>query len=149
MLARVLWLQGFTEQAVRHARAAVAEADASGHVLSRCYALAEAACPIYLATGDLAEATRTIGLLGTLSYDHGLGFWRQWSRCLEGALLIEQGDPAGGVEVLDAALEAYRTTGWAMRFPAFLGACATGLGMSGEIERGLALDRRRPGTCRP
>ena len=35
-LARVLWLQGFAEQAVRTAEMSVEEAQATGHALSLC-----------------------------------------------------------------------------------------------------------------
>jgi hypothetical protein len=43
-LARVLWLQGFSDQAVRTAEISIAEAQATGHAASLCYALALAAC---------------------------------------------------------------------------------------------------------
>ena len=53
-LARVLWLQGFPDQAVRTAETSIGEAQATGHAMSLCYALALAACPIALWTGNLA-----------------------------------------------------------------------------------------------
>ena len=42
-LARVLWLQGFSDQALRAAETSLGEA--TGHDYSVCYALAFAACP--------------------------------------------------------------------------------------------------------
>ena len=46
LLARILWLQGFPDQASSTARLAVDEAEATGHALSLCHALAQAACPV-------------------------------------------------------------------------------------------------------
>jgi predicted ATPase/DNA-binding winged helix-turn-helix (wHTH) protein len=45
-LARVLWLQGFADQAVRMAEQSLREADATGHAVSQCFVLAIASCPI-------------------------------------------------------------------------------------------------------
>jgi hypothetical protein len=55
-LARVLSLQGFSDQAVRTAEMSIAEAQATGHAMSLCYALSLAACPIALWVGNLAAA---------------------------------------------------------------------------------------------
>ena len=43
-LARVLWVQGLPDQAVRTAEMSIGEAQATGHTLSLCYALAFGAC---------------------------------------------------------------------------------------------------------
>jgi len=56
-LARILWLQGFPDRAVRSAEESVEAAQASGDVLSLCNALVQAACPV---VGDLASAERYI-----------------------------------------------------------------------------------------
>ena len=74
-LARVLWLQGFPDQAVSMAEASLAEAQATGHALSLSYALALAACPIALWVGDLDAAARYTGRLVDLSREHSLLHW--------------------------------------------------------------------------
>src|SRR5207244_1785493 len=71
-LARVMGLQGFSDQAVRTAEISVAEAQATGHALSLCYALALAACPIALWVGDFATAAHYTGMLVDLSREHSL-----------------------------------------------------------------------------
>ena len=43
-LSRILWLQGFPDQAIRTAERCVADARASNHVVSLCYVLAHSAC---------------------------------------------------------------------------------------------------------
>lgn len=139
MLARVLWLQGFVNQALSQAQESVFEAEASGHTLSQCYALAEAACPVALMTGNLEVAARSVARLLDLARRHRLGFWSNWGRCLEGTLLIERGDPETGLPLMYAGLDAFRAGGWAMRFPVFLGTVANGLAKTGQAAQGLAL----------
>ncbi|HXO90042.1 MAG TPA: hypothetical protein VN849_04560, partial [Stellaceae bacterium] len=55
VLARILWLQGFPDQARRTAQRTVDDARALNHAASLCLALHEAACPVALFTGDLAQ----------------------------------------------------------------------------------------------
>ena len=62
-LARILWLQGFPDQAMRTAHRSVEEARASGQVISLCNTLGQAACPVALFTGDLATAERFVAML--------------------------------------------------------------------------------------
>ena len=74
-LARVLWLQGFPDQAVRTAEMSIEEAQATGHAMSLCYALALAACPIALWVGNLAAAAHYTGMLLDHSRKHDLPLW--------------------------------------------------------------------------
>jgi predicted ATPase/DNA-binding winged helix-turn-helix (wHTH) protein len=62
-LARVLWLQGFPDQAMRAAESSIEDARAANHVTSLCHALALAACPIALLVGDLAGVEHYAGML--------------------------------------------------------------------------------------
>jgi hypothetical protein len=59
-LARILWLQGFPDQAVRTAESSIEDARATNHAISLCYALALAASPIALWVGDLAAAEHCV-----------------------------------------------------------------------------------------
>jgi len=60
---------------VRTAEISVAEAQATGHALSLCYAIALAACPLALWVGDLATAAHYTGMLVDLSREHSLPQW--------------------------------------------------------------------------
>jgi predicted ATPase len=71
-LARVLWLQGFSDQAVRAAEIHIEEAQATGDARSLCMALAFAACPIALWVGNLAAAAHHTRRLLDLSKKHRL-----------------------------------------------------------------------------
>jgi predicted ATPase/DNA-binding winged helix-turn-helix (wHTH) protein len=138
VLARVLWVQGFPEQATSVARANLDEAIAGGHRLSICYALAEAACPVVLMSGELALAEQSIATLIDLATSRALTFWGSWGRCLEGALLIRRGAPKNGSRILRAAIDALSEMGWALRVPDFLGILAEGLADSGQMAEAAA-----------
>jgi hypothetical protein len=83
-LARLLWLQGFSDQAVPTAEMSIGEAQATGHAFSVCYALAWAACPIALWVGNLAAAVHYAGVVLDHSRKHGLAsLWRGWFKVSE------------------------------------------------------------------
>ena len=63
LLARILWLQGFLDQAVLAAQGALEEAEVSDHTMSLYGILADAACPIALLSGDLVTADRYVRML--------------------------------------------------------------------------------------
>ena len=137
ILAHALWLQGFPEQAVRTAQSSVEGARASDHALSLCNALAQAACPIALFTGDLAAAEQYVGMLSEHAERHALAVWQIWARCLNGALLTGRGDIDAGLPLLRAALDDLQRTGYVLRYTGFLGVLAEGLGRAGEVPDGL------------
>jgi predicted ATPase/DNA-binding winged helix-turn-helix (wHTH) protein len=97
LMARILWLQGFPEQAVAAARQAVDAALGTKHVLSLGYALCMAGCPVALWTGDLSEARRCTDLLAEYAARNGL--YSSWGRCFERVIALRQGS---GREVLAA-----------------------------------------------
>ncbi|HEX4193917.1 MAG TPA: hypothetical protein VHY80_12495, partial [Stellaceae bacterium] len=96
-LARILWLQGFPDQAIRAAESSVEEARAANHVLSLYYALTQAACPIALLVGDVAAAESYLSMLVDQSTRHSLPFWAPLGRCDWGVLLIKRGDLDAGL----------------------------------------------------
>src|SRR6185369_11883158 len=107
-LAKALWLLGFPEQAARAANDAVNEADARNHPNSRCYALAVAACPVALLSGDLATAERAVTALLDEASRHDMNLWRAWGTGYRGALLGRHGDAVGGSELLSGSLRQLR-----------------------------------------
>jgi predicted ATPase/DNA-binding winged helix-turn-helix (wHTH) protein len=92
-LARVLWLQGFPDQAVRTAELGIGEAQATGHAISFCLALALAACPTALWVGDLAAATRYTQMLLDHSREHRLPLWSEFGARFRRAIAIRRGEP--------------------------------------------------------
>ncbi len=135
MLARVLWLQGFVDQARDQAQASLAEAQAAGHVSSGFYALVYAVFPIAAMTGDFVGAERAVAMLLDLATRHNATYWRNVGRCLEAKLLIMRGEHGAGAILLRAALDTCNGTGWTMSAPEFLGVLAgarTALGEHGD-----------------
>jgi len=104
-LARVLWLQGFSDQAVRTAEMSIEEAQATGHALSLCYALALAACPIALWVGNLTTAAHYAGMLVDHSRKHGLLLWSAYGSRFQKAVALMGGGIDTGSQLLDTSLD--------------------------------------------
>jgi predicted ATPase/DNA-binding winged helix-turn-helix (wHTH) protein len=138
-LARILWLQGFPEQAMETSRVSVEYAESIGHAASLCYVLADAGCPISLDAGDWPAAERSIAKLLEESAKHGLGPWNAWGRCYKGTLLMRRGDPNAGLSLLRAAVGDLRITNYALRYTAFLGVFAECFGAVGKCAEGLTI----------
>ena len=96
LLARILWLQGFPDQAASAARLAVDEAEASGHALSLCHALAQAACPVAALNGDVVAAQSFTAVLLDRARELGLSGWIARGHCFQGTLLIMRLDFVAG-----------------------------------------------------
>jgi predicted ATPase/DNA-binding winged helix-turn-helix (wHTH) protein len=136
-LARVLWLQGFPDQATRAAHSSVEDARAANHTISLCVALAHAACPLALLTGDLAAAEHYRAMLLDHSTRYALGRWRAYGRSFQGVLVIQRGDVITGLRLLRAGLDEFGEEGSSLlQLLAFL--MAEALGRGGQYADGLA-----------
>jgi predicted ATPase/DNA-binding winged helix-turn-helix (wHTH) protein len=141
VLAVILWLQGFPEQAMRTARRTVESAQARDHPISLCYALSSAACPIALRVGDLTAAECYVSMLLDQSAKLAMAVWRAEGRCLKGGLLLKLGRVDSGLTLLRTALSELRETGSVLRYGAFLGVLAEGLAAAGQALAGrVAVD---------
>jgi predicted ATPase/DNA-binding winged helix-turn-helix (wHTH) protein len=136
--ARVLWLQGFPDQAMRTAHSAAEEARETDHALSLCYALAHAACPTLLWVEDLAAAEHCIAVLLDHSMRHGLPSWGALGRNFEGMLAIRRGDTGAGVRLLQAVFDEFGGTMSDWISVMFLSELAAGFGRAGQTADGLA-----------
>jgi predicted ATPase len=142
LLARILWLQGFPDQAVRTAQSAVQQAQAADHTISICHALAQAACPVASWTGDLAGTDRLVTMLLDRATQHALEGWIARGRCFSFMLLIERGDTTAGSAGLRSALDGLHAAGSMAEYPAFLATLAMGLGLAGRMaEAQTAIDK--------
>ena len=135
-LARILWLQGLPDQAMRTAEGSVADARATNHAMSLCQALAVAACPIALFIRDLAAAEHYVEMLLDHSTRHALARWRAFGRCYQGMLVIQRGDLNTGLRLLRAGFDETGAAGSAPRLFTFV--MAEALGRAGQIADGLA-----------
>jgi predicted ATPase len=138
-LARVLWLQGFADQAMRAVQRGIDDALAIQHALSLCNLLGSAACPLAIASGDLAAAERYAAMLTHHARRHGADVWMTYGRCFSGMVLIKRGRPDEGVETLSTAVGELRTARFIQYYTAFLAALAEGLASARQVARGLDL----------
>jgi predicted ATPase len=135
-LARILWLQGFPDQAMRLVESIVEGAMSSKDMLSLCQVLVQAACPVSLLVGDTDEVARFVGMLLDGASRHGLDFWSSWGRCFNGVLTNRRGDVAG-LSLLTAALGELRDIQYGVYYIVFLGEFAVASGRAGQIVEGL------------
>ena len=103
-----------------------------------CRVLFYGACRIMPTTGDFAAAEQSIARLIEAATRINAPFWQTAGQFLSGKLMIERGDFARGVAVLNDAFEACRRTGWRMSYPEFKGALAMGLAGLGQLDEALA-----------
>ncbi len=137
-LARILWLQGFPDQAMRMAKENIEEALALNHALSLANALVQAACPIAFFVGDLVAAEHFVYMLLSHAAQHALVPWQAWGRCFEGILLVKRGHTVTGLQRLSTAVSGLRDIGYAVYYVAFVGELAAALGRAGQAAHGLA-----------
>jgi predicted ATPase/DNA-binding winged helix-turn-helix (wHTH) protein len=119
-LARILWLQGLPDQAMRAAESCVADARATNHVIPLGQALVVAACPVALWGGDLAAAEHYVEILLDNSRRHALRRWGVFGRCYQGMLAIQRGDFGTGLRLLRATFDEPAVAGSAARLSVFL-----------------------------
>ena len=149
-LVKILWLQGFPDQALRMAEQSLQSAVEVKHELSITYVLAYAACRIALITGDLPGAERYLAMLSQQVLIDPLRQWALMSQCWKGAILSRQGDAASATKVLAAAVEQIPEGSFSLHHTRFLGELAFARALSGEpvkaletINRALDIGERR------
>ena len=138
-LARILWLQGFPDRAMREAERSVNDARAAEHAISFSYALHRAACPVPLWNGDLAAAGHYADMLLEHAKRHALAHWQLYGWGYQGAVAIRRGDVATGLCLLRSCFKELGETGiTAPRFMRFAAVyMAEGLGKAGQIADAL------------
>jgi predicted ATPase len=133
MLARTLWLQGFSDSGRREALASLD--DVVGSDLTTCRVIYLGIGRIAPMTGDFDAAENAVSNLIELASRVNAPFWMTAGQFLRGKLLVERRDFAQGLAVLRDAFEMCRQTGWRLSYPEFNGSVAlalTGLGRLDE-----------------
>lgn len=135
--ARILWLQGFTEQALRVVAYNIEEGNVTGQALSFCSVLGQAACPIAFWAGDLDAAERCGKMLLDHTEQHPIRLWQIWARCFNGLVTARRGEIDAGLRDLRDGLDQAGEARLLPRFLLLLGEFAVCLGQAGEIALGL------------
>jgi predicted ATPase/DNA-binding winged helix-turn-helix (wHTH) protein len=136
---RILWLQGFADQALASAESHLVAARASDHPYSLFSGLLQTACPLALLVGDLTLAERYIKMLMDLSARHGEELWALGGRCFGGVLLIKRGDVGAGLELLRTAFASVPQGAFTLFYTPILGELADALGRDGQAAEGVSI----------
>jgi predicted ATPase/DNA-binding winged helix-turn-helix (wHTH) protein len=137
-LARVYWIQGFPDQAVRMANSATVEGRSSNSPFMFCFALTWAAYPVAMLNGDLAAAEAAVALLLDTSAEHRASIYEMWGRRCQATLLAKKGDAENSVLVLRDTLNTFRERGLTLAYTSTMCDCAEALGLAGRLAEGLA-----------
>jgi len=135
-LARVLWLQGFSDQAMRVVQDSIDHALSTDHILSLCNTLAQAACPVALLAGAMPQAERFTSMLLQLTERHSLQIWHHYGNCFMGELLIRGGNLDAGLPLLKAAVNDLRKARFVQYYTSFLIVLADSLGRARYVAEG-------------
>jgi predicted ATPase/DNA-binding winged helix-turn-helix (wHTH) protein len=92
-LSRILWIQGFPEQARRAGSQSLQRAMAIEHVQSLCRGLT-AVCGTMIWLGEMGEAQRFAVMLLDYSGRHPLPYWSLWARILDAAVRLRDDEAA-------------------------------------------------------
>jgi len=136
-LARVLWLRGLPDQALRTAQKAIDEMSRGrNHPVSVCTSLLYGASVIFW-TGELSKASELVEQLIAYAGRHSLASYRAAGIGLKGELEVAGHDAPAGVQSLRKALELMEVEQYHVIRTTVMGALAQGLRKIGQVEEAL------------
>jgi predicted ATPase/DNA-binding winged helix-turn-helix (wHTH) protein len=135
--ARILWMQGLSDQALRLVEHTIEEGRANGHALTFCSVLGQGACPITFLAGDLDAAERYGEVLFEHTERHEIRLWRLWAGCFKGMVMAQRGNIDAGLRLLQSEIDRAGDARFLPRFLPALGELAACLGQANQIEKGL------------
>jgi tetratricopeptide (TPR) repeat protein len=138
-LARIYWLQGFPDQALRIAWQVTNDERARGDALSLCQVLVQVACPVGLLVGDLDAVDGFVAELIGTSERNQWHFWRAFGACFRSVLTVQRGDISAGLPLLEAALNGLRGIDFGVHYLYFLCQYASALGLAGRDDEASAV----------
>jgi len=112
VLAQILLLQGFPDQAVQAGRAAVEEARQLQHPVTLCGALAWGGSALSLRIGDLVGAGRLAAELLDYAAAHSLADYHGFGIAMQAILSLKSGTSDIALEQVRAALDHWRASKW-------------------------------------
>jgi predicted ATPase len=149
VLARILWLRGFADQAWLIVRSAIRDAEALNDPATQCYALSHGGCLVALWLGNLAAAERYAEMLLGISGKHGFAPWNDFASRMKGIVLVSTGDLDRGSPLLRADFDEITDSNSGLWFLTGLSQMAEALGRAGRfadaletVERGIERSQR-------
>jgi predicted ATPase/DNA-binding winged helix-turn-helix (wHTH) protein len=138
VLARILWLKGFHDQAQQEITRNVEYAISINHPFSLCNALAQAACPIALQNGDLVRAEHYTSMLLQRAEQNAPQYLRAYGDYYQGRILINRGVFDAGLRLSRSAVNTLRAAQSTTQLTSLLTGVALGACQAGEVEEGFA-----------
>ena len=139
LLSKLLWAQGFPDQAMDEARGVIEEASFVGHAMSLALALAQGACPVALLSGDWTAAEHFINLLLKHAAEHALVHWHAWGACFDAMLLIARGSADEGLKTLHRIIDGLPEGAFFAHYAGIRATLAEALGRAGAISKAHAI----------
>lgn len=136
-LAMVLWLQGFSDQALAMARRQREEAEARHYPVPLCSAILITSVCIAIYVGNFDEVEEMLDFADQFAAEHSLVLWGAISVCMRAKLNIDTNLPVD-LETYRRALDALRSSGLGMRYPPFLGNYGHLLSRNGDVDGALS-----------
>ncbi|WP_156410300.1 winged helix-turn-helix domain-containing protein [Bosea sp. Root381] len=135
---RILWLQGYPEQAMLDAKGNIERALQVDHGLTLCYALSDGACPLALLVGDLDLADRYASMLLELTAANALDVWHTYAQAYRGEVMWRRGERSSGLRLMLQASEKMQASGFVLYLSGFVTALALALSEAGQPDAALA-----------
>ncbi len=135
--ARILWLLGYPDQALKRVEEAMSFAEKLSHRPSKAFALFLASY-IHECRGEWVVTQRRAEAAISISRELELANWPTWSSIMLGRALTEQGQAAEGIALILESLGALRSMGSEISRPHFLALLAESLSKEGRAEEALA-----------
>jgi predicted ATPase/DNA-binding winged helix-turn-helix (wHTH) protein len=135
---RVLWLTGFADRALKVAREAIREAEASGKPLNISFAWLYTA-PVFLWCGELGTAREVLEKPMAHPNWHALPSLHATAFALQGELVVLQGESERGLALLRSALPRMRADLQTIQLARASCALAEGLAAAGQLNEALAV----------
>jgi predicted ATPase/DNA-binding winged helix-turn-helix (wHTH) protein len=140
-LARTLWLQGYSDQAVAVARQTVEEASALNHPVTLCIALIWAVCVFFWA-GDWTSAEEYIGRFIAHADRYSLAPYQAVGLGVRGGLSVRRGETEAGIHLLHVALDTLHAHRYELLTAVFNMTVVDGLALTGRFDQALeAIDQ--------
>jgi len=136
ILARTLWLRGFSDRALRIAQKAIDEAASRDYPVPICTSLFYAST-LLLWTGDLPRASGLLDQLIVHARRYSLAPYRGLGMALKGEFAVAREESEAGIDLLRTAVEAMRAQQFNLLITRFIGASAQGLCKTGQFEEAL------------
>jgi predicted ATPase/DNA-binding winged helix-turn-helix (wHTH) protein len=146
-LARVLWLQGSRDQALRLAEDSVVAACDQQPAIVTCYVLVEALVPLMLMSGKRERAAQAIALLHEVSARSGLSVSQACCRCFSEYLHSMQDAGLQRTNEFRAALDDLELLEFGAPRAMLIGQYSLALGRAGRRQEGIATVTRALIQC--